>query len=42
MGLAGMSLSQVAHLGFLKLPLWPGQMVGNEVLMTMSSEGSDD
>lgn len=37
-----MSLSQVAHLGFLKLPLWPGQVVGNKVLTTMPSEGSDD
>lgn len=37
-----MSLSQVAYLGFLKLLLWPGQMVSNKVLMTVPSEGSDD
>lgn len=33
-----MCLSQVAHLGFLGLPLWPSQMVGNEVLTTVPSE----
>lgn len=37
-----MSLDQVANLGFFRLPLRPGQMVGNEVLTTMPSEGSDD
>lgn len=41
-GLAGASLSRVAHLGFLKLPLWPGQMVRNKVLMTVPSKGRDD
>lgn len=37
-GLSGMSLDQVANLGFLKLSLRPGQMVGNEVQLCPQKE----
>lgn len=33
-----MSLDQVANLDFLKLPLQPGQMVGNEVRLCPQKE----